>query len=127
MSTSTGAITTVWTPGAVRQLGMTTDVATASAILGIGRSRAYELAERGESPVNVLRVGWRHLVATSAAGSARVTNGRPHRVGTRTPASAVQTDQPKSVGTDLVGQHCGQRSGQHHAASLAFGMSSGEE
>src|SRR5690349_4730799 len=28
--------TTVWTPEAIRQLGMTTDVATAGAILGIG-------------------------------------------------------------------------------------------
>ena len=93
MSTSTGATTTVWTPEAVRQLGMTTDVATAGAILGIGRSRAYELAESGQFPVNVLRIGRRYLVPTSAAGSARFTNGRPHRVGTRTPASALQTDQ----------------------------------
>jgi hypothetical protein len=65
MTTSTGA-TTTWTPEAVRQLGMTTDVATAGAILGIGRSKAYELAKSGEFPVNVLRIGRRYLVPTSA-------------------------------------------------------------
>ena len=66
MTTSTAATTKVWTPQAVRQLGMTTDVATAGAILGIGRSKAYELAKTGEFPVNVLRVGRRYLVPTNA-------------------------------------------------------------
>jgi excisionase family DNA binding protein len=45
---------------------MTTDVATAGAILGIGRSKAYELAKSGEFPVTVLRIGRRYLVPTSA-------------------------------------------------------------
>ena len=45
---------------------MTTDVATAGAILGIGRSKAYERAKRGEFPVTVLRIGRRYLVPTSA-------------------------------------------------------------
>jgi excisionase family DNA binding protein len=67
MATSTPTSpTTAWTPEAVRQLGMTTDVATAGAILGIGRSKAYELAKNGEFPVAVLRVGRRYLVPTSA-------------------------------------------------------------
>jgi excisionase family DNA binding protein len=66
MTTSIGATTTVWTPEAIRQLGMTTDVATAGAILGIGRSKAYELAKNGEFPVAILRVGRRYLVPTSA-------------------------------------------------------------
>jgi hypothetical protein len=30
MSAPTGALTTVWTPDTIRQLGMTTDVATAA-------------------------------------------------------------------------------------------------
>jgi hypothetical protein len=50
MSSSTGATTPVWTPEAMRQLGMTTDVATAGAILGIGRSKAYELAKKRRVP-----------------------------------------------------------------------------
>jgi hypothetical protein len=66
MSTPTGTTTTVWTPETIRQLGMTTDVGTAGAILGIGRSKAYELAKSGEFPVNVLRIGRRYLVPTSA-------------------------------------------------------------
>ena len=45
---------------------MTTDVATAGAILGIGRSKAYELAKNDEFPVAILRVGRRYLVPTSA-------------------------------------------------------------
>jgi hypothetical protein len=45
---------------------MTTDVATAGAILGTGRSKAYELAKIGEFPVAILRIGRRYLVPTSA-------------------------------------------------------------
>ncbi len=62
MSTPKGATPRVWTPEIVRQLGMTTDVATAGAILGIGRSKAYELAKNGEFPVAILR---RYLVPTN--------------------------------------------------------------
>jgi hypothetical protein len=58
--------TKAWTPETVRQLGLTTDVATAGAILGIGRTKAYELAKTGQFPVAILRVGRRHLVPTSA-------------------------------------------------------------
>jgi hypothetical protein len=58
--------TTVWTPEAIRQLGMTTDVATAGAILGIGRTKAYELAKSGEFPVAILRIGRRYVVPTTA-------------------------------------------------------------
>ena len=66
MSTPAGETTTVWTSEAIRQLGMTTDIATAGAILGIGRSKAYELAKNGEFPVAILRIGRRYLVPTSA-------------------------------------------------------------
>jgi hypothetical protein len=66
MSNPAGSTTTVWTPEAIRQLGMTTDVGTAGAILGIGRSKAYELAKSGEFPVAILRIGRRYLVPTSA-------------------------------------------------------------
>ena len=66
MRTPTRATTTVWTPEAVRGLGMTKDIATAGSILGIGRSKAYVLAKSGEFPITVLRIGRRYLVPTSA-------------------------------------------------------------
>jgi hypothetical protein len=55
-----------WTVQAVRELGLTTDVETAGAVLGIGRTKAYELAQVGEFPVKILRVGRRYLVPTPA-------------------------------------------------------------
>lgn len=55
----------VWTIDTVRNLGATIDVETAGAILGIGRSKSYELAKDGEFPVRVLRIGRRYLVPTT--------------------------------------------------------------
>jgi len=52
----------VWTPHAVRQLGMTTDLPTAASILGIGRTPAFDLAKTGDFPVRLLRLGRRVLV-----------------------------------------------------------------
>jgi hypothetical protein len=51
-----------WTIEEVRRLGSTTDIETAGAILGIGRSKSYELAKSGEFPVRVLHIGRRYLV-----------------------------------------------------------------
>jgi excisionase family DNA binding protein len=45
---------------------MTTVAAAAGAILGIGRSKAYELAKNGEFRVAIVRIGRRYLVPTSA-------------------------------------------------------------
>jgi hypothetical protein len=56
----------VWTPEAVRDLGMTTDVETAASILGIGRTKAYELAKADEFPVPLIRVGRRYVVPVPA-------------------------------------------------------------
>lgn len=56
----------VWTVEAIRRLGATTDIETAGAILGVGRTKAYELAKGGEFPVRVLRVGRRYLVSVPA-------------------------------------------------------------
>jgi hypothetical protein len=53
---------TIWTVEAVRQLGMTTDIETAAAILGIGRTLAFELSKADQFPVRLLRVGRRVLV-----------------------------------------------------------------
>ncbi|GIJ09168.1 hypothetical protein Van01_23820 [Micromonospora andamanensis] len=59
-------IDSTWTIEAVRALGLTTDVETAGAILGIGRSKAYALAKRGQFPVRVLRVGRNYVVPVPA-------------------------------------------------------------
>ena len=51
-----------WTVDAVRALGTTTDIVTAAAVLGIGRTAAYQLARNGDFPVPVTRVGRRFIV-----------------------------------------------------------------
>jgi hypothetical protein len=56
----------VWTPEAIRGLGVTTDVETAGEILGIGRSKAYDLAKAGQFPVKLLRIGRRYVVPVAA-------------------------------------------------------------
>jgi hypothetical protein len=56
----------VWTIGAIRDLGATTDVETAGAILGIGRTKAYELAKTDNFPVRLIRIGRRYLVPVPA-------------------------------------------------------------
>lgn len=64
-SKATGAskiVSEPWTIERIRTLGMTTDVETAGSILGIGRSKAYELAKCELFPVPVLRVGRRYVV-----------------------------------------------------------------
>lgn len=55
-----------WTPEQVRALGMTTDLATAASILGIGRTLAYDLARTGDFPVRQLRLGRRVLVPVAS-------------------------------------------------------------
>ncbi|WP_433082389.1 helix-turn-helix transcriptional regulator [Dactylosporangium sp. CA-052675] len=53
----------IWTVDDIRALGAVTDLPTAAAVLGIGRSTAYALATSGDFPVPVLRVGRRFRVA----------------------------------------------------------------
>lgn len=52
-----------WSIEDVRALGTTTDIVTAAAILGIGRTTAYHLARTGGFPVPVRRVGRKFIVA----------------------------------------------------------------
>ncbi|WP_327009722.1 helix-turn-helix domain-containing protein [Dactylosporangium sp. NBC_01737] len=63
--TTTQDLAGVWTIDAVRKLPATVDIETAGAVLGIGRSKSYELAKAGEFPVRVLRIGRRYLVPTN--------------------------------------------------------------
>ena len=46
-------------------LGLVTDLVTAGAVLGIGRTKSHELARRGEFPVPIFKVGntWRVPIA----------------------------------------------------------------
>jgi hypothetical protein len=46
-------------------LPVVVDLVTAGRALGIGRTRAFELARRGEFPVPVLRVGLTYRVPTA--------------------------------------------------------------
>jgi predicted site-specific integrase-resolvase len=46
-------------------LPVVVDLVTAAKALGIGRTRAFELARRGEFPVPVLRVGMTYRVPTT--------------------------------------------------------------
>ena len=52
-----------WTLDRVQALGMTTDLETAAAILGIGRTLAYELVKNNQFPVRVLRLGRRTRIS----------------------------------------------------------------
>ncbi len=56
----------VWTVERVRALGLTTDIVTAGAILGVGRSAARALDRRGEFPVPVLQLGAQRRVPVPA-------------------------------------------------------------
>jgi hypothetical protein len=38
---------------------------TAGEVLGLGRTKSFELARRGEFPVKVLRLGYRYVVPTA--------------------------------------------------------------
>ncbi|ORT46764.1 DNA-binding protein [Frankia sp. KB5] len=54
-----------WTEDDIHQLGATVSIVTAGEILGIGRTKSYELAARNEFPVPVLRIKGRYQVPTA--------------------------------------------------------------
>ena len=56
----------VWSVDDIRALGATTDIVTAGAVLGIGRTTAYHLARTGQFPVPVLRFGSRYRIPVAA-------------------------------------------------------------
>jgi hypothetical protein len=51
-----------WSTEQIQALGVTTDIVTAGAVLGIGRTTAYRLARTNQFPVPVLRVGNQYIV-----------------------------------------------------------------
>ena len=52
----------VWSEDRVRALGVATDLVTAAAVLGIGRTTAHALVRADRFPVPVIRVGRRYRV-----------------------------------------------------------------
>jgi hypothetical protein len=54
------------TPVSIAQLRTTAtvDLMTAAAALGLGRTRAYELARRGQFPCRVIRIGDTYRIPT---------------------------------------------------------------
>lgn len=55
----------VWTAEEFHALGVRTDLVTAASVLGIGRTKAHELARAGQFPVPVLKLGSRYAVPTA--------------------------------------------------------------
>jgi hypothetical protein len=53
------------TPAEIRKLPAVIDLVTAGRALGIGRTKAYQLAASGDFPCPVLRVGHTFLVPTA--------------------------------------------------------------
>ncbi|MBC6463168.1 DNA-binding protein [Actinomadura sp. HBU206391] len=53
------------TPAEISTLPAVVDLVTAGRALGLGRTKAYELARAGEFPCRVLRVGKTYLVPTA--------------------------------------------------------------
>ena len=51
-----------WTAEQIRALGAATNLGTAAAILGIGRSQAYRLVAADQFPAPIIRVGTRVIV-----------------------------------------------------------------
>lgn len=94
----------MWTVEAVRDLGLTTNVETAGAILGIGRSKAYELARAGQFPVAIIRVGRRYLVpvAPLLALLSAAEPIEPHAAGSRIAASMISAARRSASGSTCV-------------------------
>ena len=55
-----------WTADRIRALGLTTDIATAADIFGIGRSTAYDLIRDGNFPLPLVRFGSKTRIPVAA-------------------------------------------------------------
>jgi hypothetical protein len=63
------AMTTQWTPEAIRALGATTDLPTLGSIFGLGRWRSYQMAHTGEweqAGIRIIPIGARYRVAVQS-------------------------------------------------------------
>jgi hypothetical protein len=53
------------TPAEIRKLPAVVDLVTAGRALGLGRTKAYQLARSGDFPCRILRAGNSYLVPTA--------------------------------------------------------------
>jgi hypothetical protein len=60
------ARTKKWTLDDVYELGLTTDLETAASILGIGRTKAYQMAGEDDFPVRIIKSGKAYRVPVPA-------------------------------------------------------------
>lgn len=58
-----------WTEPDIRRLPAVISLVTAGEILGIGRTKSYELAQHGSFPVEIRRVAGRYKVPTAGIRS----------------------------------------------------------
>jgi hypothetical protein len=68
------------------------DLMTAAAVLRIGRTKAHDLAKRGEFPVQVIRIGDSYRVPTAALLSLLGISEQPPA-----PAEATATSSRKAL------------------------------
>lgn len=89
----------IWTPDDVRALGARTDLVTAcSAVLGIGKTAAWEAFHRGELPFPTIRCG--RVVVVPVAPLLELLRLTPD-MSEGTPASVPSaTDSPNGATTD---------------------------
>lgn len=76
-----------WSAEQIRALGTRTDLVTAGQILGIGRSKCYQLARAGQFPVPMIRHGRRYVVPVApilALLGLDDTTSQPHQQPVRT-------------------------------------------
>ena len=91
----------VWSEEQVRALGVSTDLTTAAAILGIGRTTAHTLVHAGQFPVPVIRVGHRYLVPVAPILQLLALPSEP-------PATKPTTQPPPAVSpVDQGGESAG--------------------
>ncbi len=92
-------MTGIWTPEAVRGLGVRTTVPIAGAILaGLSATQAYELAKRGGFPVPVVKVGRRLVVPT--APILRLLSLEPDTEAAGPPSPAADTDHARQTAAE---------------------------
>lgn len=101
-----------WTADDVFALGVVTDIVTAGAVLGIGRTKSRDLARRGAFPVSVLRVGVEYRVPV--AGLLRLLE---IDIGN----SEAAPDSP-AFATDLTSPTEAGRQGEYPATSAVPGI-----
>ncbi|WP_246281682.1 helix-turn-helix domain-containing protein [Fodinicola acaciae] len=89
-----------WTIDRITALGVTTDLMTAAEILGIGQTKAYELARTNQFPAAVLRFSRKYRVSVPSLLQAIGIEPAPPTTPSSSPAASsgliVDTFQPRA-------------------------------